>query len=407
MKIKLLLVVLLGLVSAAVSAPSASAYVGVSVSIAPPGIPLYTQPYCPGPGYLWTPGYWGYSDFGYYWVPGSWVYPPRIGYYWTPGYWGYRGGSYSFNQGYWGPTVGFYGGINYGYGYTGRGYYGGQWVGRTFRYNTAASRVNTNLIRNTYVNREVLNNNRGSRAGFNGPGGASARPNRRELAAANKPHVAATQTQRAQVERARKDPALHAKNNSGKPKPEAVRTFHSNNKPERATAASRRSPEVRRAQPEGNRQNARQTNANRRPQGQDRAAAQRRAATRQNRPEQRVRSVERNSRSSNADRANRDAAASAHRAAQARRERETRRAPAQTRSTRTAPNVQRRSSNVQRRPQTIQRRPQAVQRRPQTIQRPAQNVRSRQAAPSQDRGRNEAPQRGKKKKRANDNNDGR
>ena len=28
----------------------------------------------PGPGYIWTPGYWAYDPAdGYYWVPGTWV----------------------------------------------------------------------------------------------------------------------------------------------------------------------------------------------------------------------------------------------------------------------------------------------------------------------------------------------
>ena len=32
-----------------------------SISIAPPPLPVYDQPLCPGPGYLWTPGYWAYA----------------------------------------------------------------------------------------------------------------------------------------------------------------------------------------------------------------------------------------------------------------------------------------------------------------------------------------------------------
>ena len=95
MKIKLPIVALAALLFAGIPlASSSSAAIGIAVSIAPPPIPIYQQPYCPGPGYLWTPGYWAYSDFGYYWVPGIWVLPPRIGFLWTPGYWGYNGGRY-------------------------------------------------------------------------------------------------------------------------------------------------------------------------------------------------------------------------------------------------------------------------------------------------------------------------
>lgn len=237
MKIKLPLIALAALFFAGLPPTSSSAYVGVSVAIAPPAIPIYQQPYCPAPGYIWTPGYWAWADFGYYWVPGVWVAPPRIGLLWTPGYWGYYNGRYGFNQGYWGPTVGFYGGINYGHGYVGRGYYGGEWAGNTFRYNTAASRVNTTVIHNTYVNKNVVNTNTGSRAGFNGPGGVQAKPNSREQAAAKVKHVPPTSAQRSRVEAAKKDPALHAANNKGKPKPEAIEALDRNNGRQRAAAS--------------------------------------------------------------------------------------------------------------------------------------------------------------------------
>ena len=111
--------------AALVAAPSASfAGVFISVGFAPPVLPVYTQPLCPGDGYIWTPGYWGYGEGGYYWVPGVWVQPPTVGYLWTPGYWGFFGGQYRFNEGYWGPHVGFYGGVNYGFGYGGVGFEG-------------------------------------------------------------------------------------------------------------------------------------------------------------------------------------------------------------------------------------------------------------------------------------------
>ena len=59
---------------------TASAQVVLSVTIAPPILPVYTQPVCPGDGYIWTPGYWSYSDDGgYFWVPGTWVEPPTVG----------------------------------------------------------------------------------------------------------------------------------------------------------------------------------------------------------------------------------------------------------------------------------------------------------------------------------------
>lgn len=53
--------------AALVLAPAASfAGVFISVNIAPPALPVYTQPVCPSEGYLWNPGYWAYGDAGYY-----------------------------------------------------------------------------------------------------------------------------------------------------------------------------------------------------------------------------------------------------------------------------------------------------------------------------------------------------
>ena len=224
---KLSTVALAALLFVGLSLTSSFAQIGISIGIAPPPIPIYQQPYAPAAGYIWTPGYWAY-DSGYYWVPGAWILPPRVGFLWTPGYWGYNGSNYFFNDGYWGPTVGFYGGINYGYGYGGQGYYGGRWVGNTFRYNRAVTRVNTSVIHNTYVNKQVVRNT-GSRASFNGPGGTTAKATGKEEAAAKAEHIPATSTQQSRVEAAKNNPDLHATNNHGKPKSEAIKALDRNN----------------------------------------------------------------------------------------------------------------------------------------------------------------------------------
>ena len=78
-----------------------------------------TQPDCPGNDYIWTPGYWFWSPAGYYWVPGAWV--PRHMSSAMDADIGFAGGRYGWHYGYWGPYIGFYGGINYGYGYFGNG----------------------------------------------------------------------------------------------------------------------------------------------------------------------------------------------------------------------------------------------------------------------------------------------
>ncbi len=69
---------LFALVMLSVSA-SSSAQISISVTFAPPALPMYEQPPVPGDGYLWTPGYWAYADDDYYWVPGTWVMPPEAG----------------------------------------------------------------------------------------------------------------------------------------------------------------------------------------------------------------------------------------------------------------------------------------------------------------------------------------
>src|SRR5215831_19927015 len=143
--------------------------VGISVNFAPPALPVYEQPLCPGEGYLWTPGYWAWDpDYGdYYWVPGTWVLAPQPGYLWTPPYWGWSGVSFIFHEGYWGPRIGFYGGIDYGYGYPGRGYYGGRWERDRFYYNRSVNNVNVTQVHNVY-NQTIVNNVNVTRVSYNG-----------------------------------------------------------------------------------------------------------------------------------------------------------------------------------------------------------------------------------------------
>src|SRR5271156_7200636 len=102
---------LLAVLMMALSA-SLFAQFGVSIMIAPPALPVYTQPMVPAAGYLWTPGYWSYGNDGYFWVPGTWVMAPEVGLLWTPGYWGWSGSAFGWKEGYWGEKVGFFGGGN-------------------------------------------------------------------------------------------------------------------------------------------------------------------------------------------------------------------------------------------------------------------------------------------------------
>jgi hypothetical protein len=195
-----------------------TAQVAVSITVAPPVIPVYTQPPCPVEGYLWTPGYWAYGPAGYYWVPGVWIAPPHVGVLWTPGYWGFVGGVYAWHAGYWGPHVGFYGGVNYGFGYGGVGFVGGVWRGNVFAYNTAVVHVNETVVRNVYVDRTVINNTTiVNRTSFNGPGGVTARPTAQEQVAMREQHFQPTQDQVSHQVSASRDRSMLASENHGTP----------------------------------------------------------------------------------------------------------------------------------------------------------------------------------------------
>ena len=196
----------------------ALAQISVSITLAPPALPAYEQPLLVEEGGIWAPGYWDYDqEDGYFWVPGTWVQPPEVGLLWTPGYWGWGNGGYAWNEGYWSPTVGFYGGIAYGYGYSGQGYSGGHWQGQQFYYNTAVSHVNVTNIHNTYT-QTIVNNTTVNRVSFNGgTGGVTARPTAAEQTAARAPHQAATPVQMQHRQASMANHALSASVNNGKP----------------------------------------------------------------------------------------------------------------------------------------------------------------------------------------------
>ena len=208
---------MLAFATLAVVPMGAQAGVFVSVSIAPPALPVYVQPAIPGAGYIWAPGYWAYADGGYYWVPGTWVLAPYVGALWTPGYWGWAGGFYVFQGGYWGRHVGFYGGINYGFGYGGVGYEGGYWGNGGFYYNRSVTHV-TNNITNVY-NRTVINNTTiNNRTSFNGgTGGVMARPTAQETAYSREQRTDPVAAQKQQMAMASRNPSLRAAVNHGAP----------------------------------------------------------------------------------------------------------------------------------------------------------------------------------------------
>ena len=199
-----------------VAPAQAQVAIDISASIAPPPLPIYAQPPIPGPGYVWIPGYWAWDGAEYYWVPGYWAMPPTADLLWTPGYWAWDNGVYVFNAGYWGPTVGFYGGIDYGFGYTGYGYNGGYWRDHQFYYNRAVNNLGSANIP-TVFNQPVRAAPE-NRVSFNGGnGGTAARPTAAQLATAREHHIAPTAAQVQHQDAASKMADLRFNANHGQP----------------------------------------------------------------------------------------------------------------------------------------------------------------------------------------------
>jgi len=215
--------------------PVAQAQIGValSINIAPPALPVYEQPPLPAPGYMWTPGYWSYGEAGYFWVPGVWAQPPSAGLLWTPGYWGYEGGAYGWHRGYWGPHVGFYGGVNYGFGFGGFGFAGGEWRGGVFAYNSAVANFGSVHVTNVYENRTIVEQTtivNVNHVSFNGGEGISVHASAVEMQAANERHFEPTPNQVQHETFAAQDRAQLASVNQGRPATMAaanVNEYHS------------------------------------------------------------------------------------------------------------------------------------------------------------------------------------
>ena len=120
-------------------------------------------------------------------------------------------------EGYWGPHVGFYGGINYGFGYFGDGFEGGRWDDGHFFYNRAVINVNVTEIHNVY-NTTVINNNVNHVSYNGGNGGINERPRPEEEAAARERHIAPVADQTRHMQAARSNPQQRASANMGRPR---------------------------------------------------------------------------------------------------------------------------------------------------------------------------------------------
>lgn len=92
--------VLLG-VSALVGCGGAYYSAGVNIGPPPPP-PVYGYVgTAPGPGYVWTDGYYDLRGNSWVWVGGRWARQPYSHARWERAYWERHGRAYRFHQGHW------------------------------------------------------------------------------------------------------------------------------------------------------------------------------------------------------------------------------------------------------------------------------------------------------------------
>ena len=117
-----------------------------------------------------------------------------------------------------GPHIGFYGGINYGFGYIGIGFVGGYWNHDRYFYNRAVTNVNVTHITNVYTHNVVVNNIDNRRISYNGgPNGIRRMADPREAAARNEAHIPPTAAQRNFARSAGADRGQFFEHNQGRP----------------------------------------------------------------------------------------------------------------------------------------------------------------------------------------------
>ena len=213
-----LALVLLSLIpAAAMSQVSVGIGIGVAIHAAPPPLPVYVQPPIPGDGLHVDTGLLGMGSGRLLLGAG------RVG---APAYgWrtldarllGLHGRRLWLASRLLGSHVGFYGGVNYGFGYGGVGFAGGAWRGGAFAYNSAVMNVGEGVVHNTYIDRTVVNNTVVNRTSFNGAGGVMARPTSFEQSAMNEHHFEPTGMQTQHFNAAANDPGQRFSANGGRP----------------------------------------------------------------------------------------------------------------------------------------------------------------------------------------------
>ena len=110
--------------------------------------------------------------------------------------------------------------MNYGFGYGGIGFFGGEWRGGAFAYNSACANFGGVHVTNVYENRTIINQNtivNVNHTSFNGPGGIVRQPSPQENQFANERHIQPTATQMQHQNFAAQDRSQLASVNNGRP----------------------------------------------------------------------------------------------------------------------------------------------------------------------------------------------
>jgi len=81
------------------TAAQAAVNVDLVVRVPPPPLRVEVVP-PPRPGYVWTPGHWGWRDNRHVWVAGTWV-AARPGYVYAQPRWVERNGQWHYTRGGW------------------------------------------------------------------------------------------------------------------------------------------------------------------------------------------------------------------------------------------------------------------------------------------------------------------
>jgi hypothetical protein len=76
-------------------------YAAYYVQSAPPAPRYAAAGVAPGPGFVWTSGFWDWRGGNWAWVEGRWVRPPRARAVWVGPEWRQEGRRWRLHRGYW------------------------------------------------------------------------------------------------------------------------------------------------------------------------------------------------------------------------------------------------------------------------------------------------------------------